>query len=181
MKKIFILVLLLFSSILSDTVSAADVTLAWDANTDASVTGYKLYYGNSTRSYGTPINVGKVTQYKITGISNTNLFWAVTAYSAIAESAYSVELPTFTLIPSITGSGTITPSVPIVVSNITPQTFIMTPSTGYYLSGLKIDGITVTPVNTYTFTNPTNTHTIAAVFSAVPVILPVTGLKIIGN
>jgi hypothetical protein len=47
---------------------AAQVTLAWDANTDPAVTGYKLYYGYASRTYGTPVDVGKVTQYSQTGI-----------------------------------------------------------------------------------------------------------------
>ncbi len=40
---------------------AAQVTLAWDANTDPAVAGYKLYYGKASRTYGTPVDVGKVT------------------------------------------------------------------------------------------------------------------------
>ncbi len=41
---------------------AAQVTLAWNANTDPAVAGYKLYYGKASRTYGTPVDVGKVTR-----------------------------------------------------------------------------------------------------------------------
>ena len=60
---------------------AAQVTLAWDANTDPAVAGYKLYYGTAPRTYGTPVDVGKVTQYTLTGIQEgVNCYFAVTAY-----------------------------------------------------------------------------------------------------
>src|SRR6266508_4056476 len=40
--------------------SAAQVTLAWDANTDPDLAGYKLYYGNSSGSYQFSVDVGNV-------------------------------------------------------------------------------------------------------------------------
>jgi hypothetical protein len=160
---------------------AAQVTLAWDANTDASVLGYKLYYGTSTRSYGTPVDVGKVTQYTLSNIAEgVNVFFAVTAYSATQESAYSVELPCWTLIPSVTGSGTISPNTTVVVSNITPKTFTITPSSGYLIKDLKIDNVSITPLTSYTFSSPTTSHTIKAIFDVIPIPTMVNGLKIIG-
>ena len=41
---------------------AAEVRLAWDANTEP-VAGYRLYYGHASRSYQTSVDVGKVTTY----------------------------------------------------------------------------------------------------------------------
>ncbi len=81
---------------------AAQVTLAWDANTDPAVAGYKLYYGTASRTYGTPVDVGKVTQYTLTGIQEgKNCYFAVTAYDANRnESAFSTELACFTLVPA---------------------------------------------------------------------------------
>src|SRR5215510_9740452 len=49
---------------------AANVNLAWDPKTDSGLAGYKMYYGTSSRSYGTPINVGNVTSYIMTGLNS---------------------------------------------------------------------------------------------------------------
>ena len=45
------------------------VHLAWDANTEPTVSGYKLYYGKATRTYSVIVDVGKVTDYVLTGVS----------------------------------------------------------------------------------------------------------------
>jgi hypothetical protein len=73
---------------------AAQVTLAWDANTDPAVAGYKLYHGTASRTYVTPVDVGKVTQYTLTGIEEGRTsYFAVTAYDSNGnESAFSEEL-----------------------------------------------------------------------------------------
>lgn len=179
MKKLFLSLIFLLVSLISIQISnAADVTLAWDASTDSTVTGYKLYWGSSSRSYGTPVNVGKVLQYTVTGVPDTNLFWAVTAYSVDSESAFSIELPTYALIPSVSGSGTISPNKTVIISKDLSQVFTMTPAAGYMLSDLKIDGASVTKTSSYTFANPINSHTINAIFAIKPVIPTVGGLKI---
>jgi len=60
---------------------AAQIKLAWDPNTEPYLAGYKMYYGTASRSYGTPIDVGKVTQYTLTGLTaGKTYFVAVTAY-----------------------------------------------------------------------------------------------------
>jgi fibronectin type 3 domain-containing protein len=75
--------------------------LTWDApttNTDETpltdLDGYKVYYGTSSGSYTTSINVGNVTTYTVTGLSSgTTYYFAVTAYDLSAnESDYSNEV-----------------------------------------------------------------------------------------
>lgn len=181
MKK-FLLLLITFLFLFIPMAHAADVTLAWDASTDSRVTGYKLYYGTASGVYGTPVDVGKVTQFTLTGVAEgKNIFFAVTAYeSATNESAFSTELPCWTLIPTITGSGTITPSKAKVVSAITPQTFTITPNTGFRIKDVLVDGVTVGKVSTYSFPVGIKTsHTIAASFETIPVIPAITGLKLV--
>ena len=148
---------------------AAQVTLAWDANTDPGVAGYKLYYGKTSRTYGTPVDVGKVTEFTLTGIEEgKNGYFAVTAYDANRnESAFSTELECFTLVPSQSANGSISPSGSVVVSRGMNQTFTITPAANYKVSDVTVDGVSVGAVTSYTFSNVTANHTIAASFSAV--------------
>ena len=80
--------------LLSAVAMAADVTLAWDANTESDLAGYKLYWGTVSGVYPNSINVGNVTQYKIPGIqANVKYYYAATAYDLQGnESEYSNEL-----------------------------------------------------------------------------------------
>lgn len=54
------------------------------------------------------------------------------------------------------------------------QTYTITPASGYARSGLTVDGASVTPAATYTFTNVTGNRTINATFAstASPCVLP---------
>jgi hypothetical protein len=146
---------------------AAQVTLAWDANTDPAVAGYKLYYGTASRTYGTPVDVGKVTQYTLTGIQEgVNAYFAVTAYDASRnESAFSTELPCFSLVPTPCVNGSISPSSAVVDSLGMSQTFTITPAANYKISAVTVDGASVGEVSSYTFSNVTANHTIAASFT----------------
>ncbi len=105
------------------------VHLAWDANTEPSLSGYKLYYGKATRNYSLSVDVGKVTDYVLTGVSEFNpIFFAVTAYDASRnESAYSEELECAVIKEEITGTGkaTITNTVSGWTASTSKQLFVV--------------------------------------------------------
>ncbi len=66
-------------------------------------------------------------------------------------------------------NGTITPPGPIVtVSDGANQTFAIAANPGYHTDDVLVDGGTVGAVTSYTFTNVTTDHTIAATFAADP-------------
>lgn len=68
-----------------------DVTLMWNAS--AGATGYKIYYGNASRTYNQPINVGNRTRHTLMGVeSGRRYFFTATAYNQLGESAYGVEI-----------------------------------------------------------------------------------------
>jgi hypothetical protein len=78
----------------------SSVSLTWDAtttNTDGSpiadLAGYKVYYGTSSGSYSTSVDVGNVTSVYIVDLtSGTTYYFAVTSYNSFGhESAYSNE------------------------------------------------------------------------------------------
>ena len=83
----------------SSYVLAAQIQIAWNANTETDLAGYKVYYVTASGYYGgfgTPINVGNVTTYTITGLTQGQTYYiAITAYdNAIPanESGYSDEV-----------------------------------------------------------------------------------------
>lgn len=85
-------VALLLAGALPTAARAGDAILTWDANTEASLAGYKIYYGTTPGSYTTILDVGNVTTYTVAGLSATTYF-AVTAYDNTgSESGYSNEV-----------------------------------------------------------------------------------------
>src|SRR2546422_487134 len=87
-------VLTVLCSLAPAVASAAQVTLAWDANTDPDLAGYKLYYGNSSGSYQSSVDVGSVTSYTLPGLLDGQIYYfAATAYNlSLAESGFSNEV-----------------------------------------------------------------------------------------
>jgi hypothetical protein len=79
---------------LPPTAQAAEVTIAWNENSENDIAGYKVYYGTASRDhrdYSEILNVGNTTQTTI-----TNLQEGVTYYIAATacdvhnnESAFS--------------------------------------------------------------------------------------------
>jgi fibronectin type 3 domain-containing protein len=76
--------------------SSADlrVTLAWNANTESDLAGYKLHYGTVSGNYAQTVDVGKQTQYTLGELSEGATYYlALTAYSTSGlESDYSNEV-----------------------------------------------------------------------------------------
>jgi hypothetical protein len=96
--------------------SGADVTLAWDANTDSNLAGYKLYIGTSSRLYYTRITVGNNTSYTARGLSIGTYYFAVTAYDAGGvESGFSNEVVKAISSTSILPLPDTTPPVPDLI------------------------------------------------------------------
>jgi hypothetical protein len=58
-----------------------DVVLSWSANSEANLTGYKLYYGNPTGLSYENVDLGNATTYTIVGGSLATEY-ALTAYNA---------------------------------------------------------------------------------------------------
>jgi fibronectin type 3 domain-containing protein len=83
---------------LVQTVLAAQVSLAWDPNTEPDLAGYKVYYGTVSRAQTDSIDVGNATAYTIMGLlEGRTYFFAATAYDRYGrESGLSNEVSTTT-------------------------------------------------------------------------------------
>jgi hypothetical protein len=107
-----ILILFLFQSAF-----AAQIKLAWDPNSESDLAGYKVYYGISPKSYVSSTNVGDVTTFTLTGLTEGQTYYvAVTAYNTLnQESSFSSEVSGVATEPAPPVSETpptITPSPP---------------------------------------------------------------------
>lgn len=73
---------------------AAYLDLAWDPNTEADLAGYAVYYGTQPGTYGTSIDVGDTTTYRLDGLlEGVTYYVAVTAYDVAGnESDFSSEV-----------------------------------------------------------------------------------------
>ncbi len=73
---------------------AAYLNLAWDANTEPDLAGYRVYYGTASREYVDPIDVGNTTTYRVDSLLEGVMYYiAVTAYDMYGnESDFSDEL-----------------------------------------------------------------------------------------
>lgn len=72
------------------------VILAWNANTEADLAGYKIHLGTSSRKYQSVVTLGKVTSFDLQDLrlyEGTTYYIALTAYdNSYNESAFSSEL-----------------------------------------------------------------------------------------
>ncbi|MEY4071694.1 MAG: hypothetical protein RL721_2308, partial [Candidatus Eisenbacteria bacterium] len=75
------------------------------------------------------------------------------------------ELANFTITASAGAGGSISPSGAQTVNNGDSLAFTITPDAGYSIADVLVDGVSVGAVGSYTFSNVTAGHTIAASFS----------------
>ena len=126
-KALAVVMLLLWSS------SAMAVTLAWNANTEIDLVGYKVYQCGTTPCTPTSgaaaliVTLGKVTSYDI-GTPSVTKYYYITAYDTANLESASSNVVTYT--PSGTSSGTSSGTTTTnALANVT-LTVIGTPSIG---------------------------------------------------
>jgi len=76
--------------------SAGSLSFAWDPNQEADLAGYKLYLGTSSRTYSQAIDVGRVTTFTVSDLTEGEIYFSsVTAYNIFTnESNFSNEVST---------------------------------------------------------------------------------------
>jgi hypothetical protein len=105
------------------------------------------------------------------GILSTYTFVNVQANHTIAA-LFARDAVNYVITPSVVGTGgAISPAIPFTVPSGGSVTFSFTPATGYRFDHITVDGVTTATAvddGTYTFTNVTANHAIAAFFVANP-------------
>ena len=97
------------------------------------------------------------------GAVTTYTFTSVTANHTIAAS-FAIN-NTYTITASAGTGGAISPSGAVSANYGGNAIFSITPNAGYSTTDVKVDGVSIGAVTTYTFTNVTAAHTISASFA----------------
>ncbi len=104
-------------------------------------------------------SVGAVASYTFSDIA--------TNHTISATFTATAGVTSYTITASAGANGTITPSGAVSINSGGSQTFSITPaSSGYQVASVLVDAISVGAVSSYTFTNVTANHTIAATFAS---------------
>jgi len=96
------------------------------------------------------VSVGAVTTYTFTNVTADHTIEARFGANIITATAGA--------------NGSISPSGDVEVSDGSDQTFTITPDASYYVADVLVDSVSVGAMTSYTFTNVTADHTIAASF-----------------
>ncbi|WP_257307078.1 PKD domain-containing protein [Geothrix campi] len=130
--------------------------------------GSALTYSWSFGDGSTAAVLGPVSHTYTTAGTYTATFTATSnqGKSASASRTVTVSPASFTLTASAGTGGIISPAGAVSVANGGSQTFTITPATGYVISSVTVDGVNQGALSSYTFSNVTASHTIAAAFAA---------------
>ncbi len=135
--------------------------------------------GTSTFNYGsditysiTPSTGYRIADVKIDNVSSgaisTYTFSDITSNHTISASFAIITLN----INATAGSGgSISPQGSTTVNYGTSRKYTITPSTGYYISDVKVDNVSAGPLTEYTFTDITVNHSISASFSIITFVI----------
>ena len=98
-------------------------------------------------------------------------FTATDTHAASASATRTITVnpnapTTFTITASAGANGTISPSGGVTVNSGASQSFAIAPNAGYNVSAVNVDGVGQGAIASYTFSNVTANHTIAATFAA---------------
>jgi regulation of enolase protein 1 (concanavalin A-like superfamily) len=77
----------------SESTASTGITLMWDRSPETSVIGYKVYVGTTSNFYTQTFDTGNATSFVLTSaVLGQQYYFAVTAYSALAEGPLSAEV-----------------------------------------------------------------------------------------
>jgi hypothetical protein len=125
-----------------------------------------LYGAGNSQAYTITPNAGFVIQNVVVdgvsqGAIGTYTFTNVSTSHTIA----ATFIATYTITASAGPGGTIVPNGVSTVVSGASKSYTITPNAGYALLSLVIDGVPITPVTTFVFSNVTANHTIDATFT----------------
>ncbi|MEO5915964.1 MAG: PA14 domain-containing protein [Luteolibacter sp.] len=139
------------------------------ANGSISPSGLASVTAGSSRSYTMTANSG---YHVLNVLVDGNSVGAVSAYTFTniqanhtISASFAADAITYTLTSSAGANGSISPSGATSVTQGNSQSYSITPSTGYHVVNVLVDGNPIGPVTGYTFSNVQANHSISASFA----------------
>lgn len=122
--------------------------------------------GGTTQQYTAPILVTGTEGQSITTTIKAIAVKNGMQDSGVVTFTYTIQIPVteYTITASAGANGSITPSGAFRVAAGGSQTFTISPSSGYVIDTLKVDGLEVTATTSYTFSDVNANHTIEVTF-----------------
>lgn len=103
------------------------------------------------------VSQGPITSYTFNDVTSNHTI-----------SASFVVIPTYTITATASTGGSISPSGAVIVNHGATKTFAITPSIGYAVADVNVDGESRGAVDTVTFVNVVGNHTVSATFKTMP-------------
>lgn len=141
--------------------SGANGTVSPTGTTNVTFGNNQVYTITPSAGYGVAdvlvdgSSVGAVTSYTFTSVGASHTISA------------TFSILTYPIVATSGSNGTVSPAGTTNVSHGGTQVYTMTPSSGYRINTVTVDGSSVGAVSTYTFTPVTSSHTIGATFAAI--------------
>jgi hypothetical protein len=159
-----------------DSPETNQVSLAWDAN-DPSPDGYYVYQRTEGQvyDYSQPVvssAVNAATVYNL--VNDTTYYFVVRAYvgtdvsgdsNEVSFMAPSSSTASYTIFASASGDGSISPVGTVTVAEGSDQSFAITPGSGSYINDVWVDGVSIGALNSYSFIQVAQNHTISVDFA----------------
>lgn len=170
-----------------------------DGTPATDLAGFNLYWGSAPGNYDQSLNVGSQTSYTLYNLSDgSTYYFAVTAYdTSLMESGFSNEAsksfpgqtPVYAITATAGSGGTLealnNPTAnqasngPATVTGVSvnqgaSQQFAVTAAAGYEVQDVVVDGFSIGPVSSYSFSAVNANHTISASFAVKQLQLPAT-------
>ena len=127
------------------------VVVSYGMNRTFAITAGTNYHVEDVRVNG--VSVGAVTSYTFTNVTRNHTIQA------------SFAINTHTITATAGANGSISPSGTVMVNHGSSRTFTISAGTNYHVEDVRVNGVSVGAVTSYTFTNVTRGHEIQASFA----------------
>lgn len=146
-----------------------DITASAGSGGSISPSGTMSATHGSSRSFAiTPAAGYQISDVRVDNVSvgtvSSYTFSSITADHNISAAFETIK---FNIGSSAGTGGSVSPDGNVQVDYGRNMTFSITPSAGYRISNVLIDNVSVGPVNSYTFSNVNDNHTVSAEFSII--------------
>ena len=164
--------------------SVAELNILGDASTTVpeihTITASAGAYGQISPAGASTVTEGESQSYTVSAFAGYHIadvvvdgasVGAVSTYTFNAVGAdhtisASFAVNTYSISASAGANGTVSPSGSTSVAYGESRTYTFSPSTGYHVSDVLVDGVSVGAVSSYTFNAVSSNHTISASFTA---------------